>query len=285
VSTAELGNTRRRLSRRIASNLAQWLSTLVRPPRQPGSPPAPRAWLSAQAGAAALWLGMVVGIMVFFDASAIGGARSLPPILIEAAQAITRFGVSGWFLWPIGSLLVLLAALSRPAIGRFANLVAATLTIRLGFLFIAIGLPGLLFSILKRLIGRVRPSELGPLYFVPFSWRPDYASMPSGHTAAAFAAAVAIGALWPSARRAMWVYAVVIAISRVLVLAHYPSDVLVGACVGVGGALLTRRFFALRRLGFRVASDGRVSALPGPSMRRIAALAARLLAHDPSAQR
>jgi undecaprenyl-diphosphatase len=218
--------------------------------------------------------------MVFFDAAAISAARRMPPVLVAVAEAVTGFGVSGWFLWPIASLLVLIAALTRPAMGRFANLVAAMLAVRLGFLFIAIGVPGLVFSIAKRLIGRVRPSDLGPFYFVPFSWRPDYASMPSGHSAAAFAAALAIGAVWPRARAAMWLYAAAIAISRVVVLAHYPSDVLAGACAGVCGAIITRRFFALRRLGFHVASDGRVHAFPGPSGRRIKQLAARLLAHD-----
>ena len=67
----------------------------------------------------------------------------------------------------------------------------------------------------------------------------------------------------------MWLYALIIMFSRVVVLAHHPSDVLAGALVGAAGALLVRRWFCARRLGFAVVG-GRVVALPGPSLKRIA---------------
>jgi undecaprenyl-diphosphatase len=92
--------------------------------------------------------------------------------------------------------------------------------------------------------------------------------MPSGHATNAAAAAIAIGAIWPSTRGVMWLYAVTIMCSRVFVLAHHPSDVIAGALVGVAGACLVRRWFAGRRLLFG-ARDLR--AYPGPSLRRIRA--------------
>jgi undecaprenyl-diphosphatase len=265
---------------RVLANMAAWFGALRQRPRRPRGHRARLGCAREQLAVAVLLVGAVIATMVILDAAAINAARKLPPMVIAAAEAITAFGWSGWFLWPIAGCVILIAALTRPAIGHFANLVAATLVVRLGFLLVAIGIPGLVFSILKRLVGRVRPSDLGPFYYVPFSWRPDYASMPSGHTTAAFAAAFAIGALWPHARLAMWVYAGLIGFSRVVVLAHYPSDVLLGACAGVCGALLTRRFFAVRRLGFYFGGDGRVHPLPGPSWRRLRQVAARLLAHD-----
>ena len=72
---------------------------------------------------------------------------------------------------------------------------------------------------------------------MPFSWRPAYASLPSGHATTAFAALVAIGAIFPQARALMWIYAVLIALSRVIITAHHPSDVIAGAIVGAVGAL------------------------------------------------
>jgi undecaprenyl-diphosphatase len=48
----------------------------------------------------------------------------------------------------------------------------------------------------------------------------------------------------------MWLYALVIMASRILIFVHHPSDVLGGAVVGVVGALMVRRWFAARRLGF-----------------------------------
>jgi len=67
-------------------------------------------------------------------------------------------------------------------------------------------------------------------------------------------------------------------ISRVVVTAHYPTDVLAGALVGAVGAMMVRRYFALRRLGFSIGPGGDVHQLPGPSLRRIKAVARGLLA-------
>jgi undecaprenyl-diphosphatase len=75
----------------------------------------------------------------------------------------------------------------------------------------------------------------------------------------------------------LWIYALLIAASRVAVTAHYPSDVLAGALVGVVGALLVRRWFALRGLGFSIAPDGIVQQKAGPSLQRVKAVARALL--------
>jgi undecaprenyl-diphosphatase len=76
----------------------------------------------------------------------------------------------------------------------------------------------------------------------------------------------------------MWAYALIIALSRVVVLAHHPSDVVAGAIVGMFGAWLVRDWFAARRLGFVIEADGHVRTLPGPAFARIKRVARRLLA-------
>ena len=142
---------------------------------------------------------------------------------------------------------------------------------RFGFLFVAIAAPGLFTTIVKRLIGRARPYVGGydnPFLYKPFIWQPAYASMPSGHATTAAAAAVAIGAVWPRARPLMWLYALMIMFSRVVVVAHHPSDVLAGALVGAVGVLLLRRLFAARRLAF---SPRDLRPYPWPSWRRLKA--------------
>jgi membrane-associated phospholipid phosphatase len=261
---------------RVLAHLRLWIVTLHRPVRPTPSRIGTLAmivWVSAAVAA-------IAATMVLVDGIAIVQVHRLPAWLIAAFLKISDFGRSGWFLWPIGLVLLTLAALTRPAIGRISNLVAATIVVRLGFIFLAIGIPGLVVAIVKRLIGRVRPSDLGPFHYVPFGWRPDYASLPSGHSTAAFAAAVAVGAVWPRARPAMWIYAILIAASRIVIAAHYPSDVLAGAFVGVSSALLIRRWFARRRLGFGVDVGANVRALAGPSRRRVAQLTAKLFALD-----
>jgi membrane-associated phospholipid phosphatase len=213
----------------------------------------------------------VIASMFLIDSAASEWARRLPLGFSNAFFMITDFGLSGWFLIPLGFVLLCLAALIPPQLSRLSQGVLAALAARFGFLFVAIGAPGLFVSIVKRLIGRARPDVGGhddPFAYLPFIWRPEYASMPSGHATTACAAAFAIGAIWPRARVVMWLYAVLIMLSRVIVLAHHPSDVIAGALVGIVGAVLVRRWFAARRLVFS-ATD--LHAYPGPSLRRVRA--------------
>lgn len=264
-------------ARRVLGTVVAVLALPARPPRQPAgsAPMLPAARLAAGVLAAAVLIG---GAMLVLDGWAYGQQKRLPIPVIDVFNQITDYGKSGWVLWPSGLLIIALAVLAATTSRRLIRLTIFSLVVRLEFIFVAIAVPGLAVAIVKRLIGRVRPSALGPFAYVPFSWRPDYAGMPSGHATAAFAAAVAIGAVWPRARPLLWAYALVIALSRVIIAAHYPSDVIAGACVGGFAALLVRNYFAARRLGFAAARDGAVHALPGPSLRRIKSIAAGLFA-------
>ena len=81
--------------------------------------------------------------------------------------------------------------------------------------------------------------------------------------------AIAIGAVWPRARPVIWLYAIVIMLSRVFVMAHHPSDVVAGALVGIIGAMAVRFWFAARRLSFAIRADGTIVPLTGPSRDRL----------------
>jgi len=236
------------LPARIVGNFALAVGALTRPRR--AKLPAP----PAHTVAAAVVVGaVIIASMFLLDSSASDWARHLPPRFIEAFEQITDFGLSGWFLYPLGFILLAIAAVASPGSTHLAQGVFAALGARFGFLFVAIALPGLFTTIVKRLIGRARPYVGGydnPFLYKPFIWQPAYASMPSGHATTAAAAAIAIGALWPRLRPLMWLYALLIMFSRVVVVAHHPSDVLAGALVGAVGALVLRRFFAARRLAF-----------------------------------
>jgi undecaprenyl-diphosphatase len=56
----------------------------------------------------------------------------------------------------------------------------------------------------------------------------------------------------------MIVYALFIAASRLVLLAHHPSDVVAGGLIGVVGAMAVRYWFAARRLGFAIHRDGQI---------------------------
>ena len=89
------------------------------------------------------------------------------------------------------------------------------------------------------------------------------------HSITAAALAFAISAVWPKARPAMIVYVLVILATRLVLLAHHPSDVVAGALVGVVGAMFVRYWFAARRLGFAIRHDGSIVSLIGPSSGRL----------------
>lgn len=266
---------------RMAINLMRWCLVLLRPPRGRQAPP---PWFTARAvGANVLLLAAIVASMFFLDTAASAWARQLPPSIRAVFEHVTKFGLSGWFLYPLGFLL-LLAAVISPALPRLARGTLAALAARCGFLFLAIGAPSLFTTIVKRLIGRARPFVGGhddPFLYMPFAWRPEYAAMPSGHSTTAVSAAVAIGAIWPQTRLPLWIYAFVIMLSRVIVLAHHPSDVIAGGLVGAAGAYLVRRWFAARRLVF---CPGDLDAFAGPSWARIVAALRQALAALPASR-
>lgn len=254
------------LGRNLAANLQRWLRVIAVPPRAAELRPPLPVWTVC----GAIFIALLIS-MFRYDAAASDWTLHAPPRLGAFFAQITDLGLSGWFLFPFGFLVVALAALISPSLSLYAWGVLTALAARFGFLFLAIGVPGLFVTIVKRLIGRARPNvgpHDDPYSYMPFSWRPDYASMPSGHSTTSVAAALAIGAVWPASRGAMWLYALTIMVSRVVVLAHHPSDVLGGAIVGCLGVCLVRRWFAAKRLIF---SARDLRAFPGPSMRRIGA--------------
>jgi len=276
---SQAGSAMIALLRRCATNVATSLARLVRRARFHSRQP----WLlspSKLAFSTAASVVVLLFCLVFFDVVAITEARKLPRWLIFVFDWITDFGKSGWFLWPLGVLFLVLAALP-PKLTPVSQRVVAAMMVRIGFLFVAVAMPGVFVNIVKKIIGRARPFVTGiadPYVFKPFTWGAAYASMPSGHAVTAFSVLVAFGILWPRARIILLIYALLIAASRVVVTAHHPTDVLAGALLGIVGALFVRRYFALRGLGFSIGPDGILQQKPGPKLKRIKSVARELLA-------
>ena len=124
---------------------------------------------------------------------------------------------------------------------------------RAAFVFASVALAGVAAQIVKHIIGRARPrliDTLGPYYVTFLDFHASRNSFPSGHAANVFSAAIALALLWPRRRGWLIAGACIIGASRVLVHAHYTSDVFFGAILGVGTSFAVATVFAARKIAF-----------------------------------
>jgi membrane-associated phospholipid phosphatase len=214
---------------------------------------------------------VIIALMYALDAREIVLMPPRGTISLWPVRILTDFGKDAYVLWSLAGALFAVALVS-PRLRGSARPLLLGLGTRLQFLFFAVLTPVLAGEVIKLIAGRGRPfvgGQANAFNFAPFNGTEAYASFPSGHAITAFALAFAVSALWPRARVVMGVYAVLIAISRLVLLAHHPSDVVAGALIGVIGAMFVRYWFAARRLGFAIRRDGAIVPLAGPSLRRL----------------
>lgn len=233
---------------------------LVRPPSSP---------LRAEAAGRmrrqiALLLGIgavaVAGLMVFVDAWEIGlmpprGTASLWP-----ARILTDFAKDAYVLTAL-LLAMVIVALVVPRSRENLRSRWLGLGTQFEYLFLAVLIPVLAGEVIKWVVGRGRPfvgGKADAFNFVPFNGTEAHFSLPSAHAITAFALAFAVSAIWPRTRIVMVVYAVVILSTRLVLLAHHPSDVVAGAVIGVVGAMAVQYWFAARRLDFSIGGDGKI---------------------------
>lgn len=214
----------------------------------------------------------LLGLVVWFDPWFSRTAQAWPKPVNDVFAYITDYGLSDWVLYPSLVLFLVcwgLALVIRKRIPKLALLEMAQLY---AFVFVGVGLPGLISNLIKRAFGRGRPElldQVGHLNFENFFNDWIYQSFPSGHATTAFAIAFVGGFLSRRWFPLLLLIAVAVGISRVAVGAHYPTDVLGGVVVGTLGAYAVRAFFASRRWVFRSLPDGRIIPRDFASVRRL----------------
>jgi membrane-associated phospholipid phosphatase len=175
----------------------------------------------AWAASAAL---LLAGLTALADRPLAHYFRQHAEAIHDAIGNVSVLGEAGWYLVP--SLLVFLIArfiVRRPAIAARAL-----------FVFLSVALAGLATDVLKVLVGRSRPWMLfrhGAYDFWPLQLSADYQSFPSGHAACAAAAALALAVILPRYRVQLLLAALLVALTRVVTLAHYLSDIAAGAAL------------------------------------------------------
>ncbi|HSB79589.1 MAG TPA: phosphatase PAP2 family protein [Candidatus Methylomirabilis sp.] len=113
---------------------------------------------------------------------------------------------------------------------------------------------GLLDQLVKNVACRARPNapHAGDFFsnFPCFPASYSYASFPSGHATTAFATALILSFWYPRYTSLFLTLAVLVGLSRVVLGAHFPSDVLAGAVLGTGVALVVYAYVPLLQLRF-----------------------------------
>ena len=144
----------------------------------------------------------------------------------------------------LGVVLVLgaIVMIDRTKLSRLPILLAASLG------------AGILADVLKLCICRFRPHSMdlsaatfSSTFCAPFRFLSAGSggqSFPSGHAATAFGFAIALSMIYPRGRWFFLPLAAAVAVCRVLLHAHYPTDVVAGAMLGGTWALACHSRFA-----------------------------------------
>jgi membrane-associated phospholipid phosphatase len=191
--------------------------------------PLVRTWLTA--GGLLLFSAASVAVL---DQTVSGylNIHRLSDELSDLFQAAEHFGT------PYGAVLILITVwLTHPSLRS-----------RVSRTFVAAITAGLLADLIKLCVSRTRPKafdfdqSIQSSFTGLFPWGAGGSvqqGFPSAHTAFALAFAVMLGELFPQGRRWFLGLGGLVALHRVTTLAHFPSDVLAGAAVG----LVTARYF------------------------------------------
>ncbi|THF50285.1 phosphatase PAP2 family protein [Allorhizobium terrae] len=198
-------------------------------------------------------------VALVFDAASGAAGHLSDPILMALANTFTRFGECDWCL-VVSLVLVLQASATCHLATTIRHRCQALFISSIGiYAFLTILLSGLSANLLKRAIGRARPHaflDSSPLDFSPFAGSARFESFPSGHATTIGAFCMIAALLAPKYRLPFAITALWLGMTRVMVGAHYPSDVIAGLCFGAGFAWIMARLFARYGLVFRTDEHG-----------------------------
>jgi len=215
-------------------------------------------WLLPR-GHARLWAAgfVVVAIFcalsyIFFDLKiAIFVRENMPADAVHVFYLITDAGLGGPWLGLSAALMMIGYIGARRATSEQGRQRFYRLRDSFAFMFVAQTFSGVFVVTAKVIIGRIRPKFFfndGLYGFHPFNFDFGMNSFPSGHSQTAWASMIALALLFPRFRPYFIIAAIIISGSRVMVSAHYLSDVVMGSYVGAIMTVMTWMWFQKRNL-------------------------------------
>ncbi|WP_257098872.1 phosphatase PAP2 family protein [Pseudovibrio flavus] len=206
---------------------------------------------------------LLAGIaFVFFDVHVHQWVAGVDEKLKGFARSITDIGKSHWMLIGSGVICLGLLCVDVRQLAFRSRVGFAALYTYAAYIFFTVAASGITVVLFKWGLGRARPvlmEQVGPIFFSPLELHSRYTSFPSGHSTSIAAMSVALALIFPSYRWLILVVGFWIAFSRILVGAHYPSDVVTGIALGAAFSLYCARWMAKRRIGFRFTGKGHIT--------------------------
>jgi lipid A 4'-phosphatase len=195
---------------------------------------------------------LVAGALCFayYDRPVALAMWNVDPRIHDAFEFITQFGLAkGWLIGAAVAFAAFMGA-ARYRGGERAALWRVNAW-RAAFLFLGVALSGIAVDLLKLVFGRARPKLLFRDGEYGFTWHgsgADLWSFPSGHAATAAALAMALSLIWPRYWLTYWLAATLIFASRIIIDAHYLSDIIAGTYLAAAIVLALHAGFARLRL-------------------------------------
>jgi lipid A 4'-phosphatase len=196
--------------------------------------------------ATCIYLLLGVLFFLFFDYSISKFFYNINSQTKSLFETLTHFGDSLYFFVPT----ILIWATIK--IIQNKNKIVLTISDISTFIFFNILFSGIAVQIFKHILGRPRPplfhsNNLSTIDIFNFDSR--WHSFPSGHTATIFAFIFCLIFLFPKIKNILITIAIIIASTRVIVGAHYVSDIFGGALVAyITSILLREKFFQKSKL-------------------------------------
>jgi membrane-associated phospholipid phosphatase len=199
-----------------------------------------------------LWAGL---ILIVLGSAALAVDRRIAHFMYDHVSAaahkrldsITHAAKAGH--WLGAAVLALMGA----GLARHFGMAGPELTMLVTYSIAFIGsltVGSAVLHVIKLVLGRRRPRddmEMGLYGFMPFSFNAHYNSFPSGHSLTIFCVAVIFTCVWPMAWPLWFAIAAFLSGVRALLTAHFLSDVLIGAGIGL---IAAREVLVLGFAGF-----------------------------------